>query len=139
MLVLFKRFGEVPTPVAVSRNVVALAVPALDDQQKPLLGTYVLLPTRDVVTEPLEDLARKAGLAVFETSDGQRIAIAPGAVSRVHTEPGMIGQCVITLGLPNIRPAVVKIGVEAAVEYLNRVSNNETVAPPAPASPLVTL
>ncbi len=125
-----KRFVNVTTPddmvMVISHDVVALAVPALDDKDQQILGTYALLPTKDLVKEPLDDLAAKFGLAVMEQVAGPRIAIAPGAVLKVvPTDRSMIGCSLVIIGIPGLKPAVVKHSPSAVGEILRKVVNSE--------------
>lgn len=128
-LLLFTRKDG--APVAVARDMIALAVPALAESGELILGATVLLPTRDVVSEPLDDIAQAAGLAVFESVDGKRVGIAPGAVGHISTEPGMIGTAVIALKIPGLKPLIARTNVTDAAEYLNRVEAGEAPKPPS--------
>lgn len=115
---LFTRFGD-DAPVAIADGLIALAAPAIDEKNVLILGANVLLPTRDVVAESLDEIAQKAGLAIVDTLDGKRVAISPGGVARVYTEPGLIGQSFVVMGVPGVKPLAVRASVTEVVEYLN--------------------
>jgi hypothetical protein len=124
-------------PGGVPAGLVAMAVPALDDQNAPILGTYVVYlkyPARIVVKAALEDLARMFGLAIFNGADRNDLfAVDPRMVVLAMPEKGLLNTTALVLvQLPQVVPTIrVNGSLTDVLARLKAAQAGEVMAPPS--------